>query len=349
MPHAAPGLRERLRSALVERLADPAEARSRAHVKRLVAALDRATDDEHVRSAVVEAAIAERLLERSCSLQLEVPTHAGRTADFRVALPDSEFHLHVKRWSPTGDDGAIRLAVPRRVRELERAPRPLLVGVRWPTAPRDVAAFVDAAKRFLEQASVGDEYVFRNDHGAAIAGVRVLAPWPGKHVVLTVGLDAAAGDEARRLQRLCRKACGQFMPGGANVILVCGGSDDRDGIDARTVDQAILGSHIERWDLFPPRGHRVAHGRAADGFWSGGRFPQSRVVAWCAFDPVRGLGRPVVWSRSDSGEDATLRAVVARALGASADVVSDPAPDRAPRPRRSRAAGRGEPPAREAR
>lgn len=82
--------------------------------------------------------------------------------------------------------------------------------------------------------------------------------------------------QAARAQRLLRKAVTQFMPRSFNVIVLVG----RDAEQVRAIDQALLGTVVEAWDRFPPRGERVAHGRADDGFWSHGRSNASRAVAW---------------------------------------------------------------------
>jgi len=313
-------LRQRLRAALIARLSDRSHAPPASRLKRLIAALDRTAADEHARSAVVEAAIADRLLNAGSAIEFEVPTHDGRTADFHVRGGGDPFHLHVKRWTPARDDEPLTLVVPGRVRDIERVRRPFLVGVRWPAAPRSIERFVAEVTAFLAQASVGDELVFRTDDGSntetVTGGARVLAAWPGDRVVVTVGLDAALADEARRLQRLLRKACGQFMPRSDNVILVAGGDDADESRDARAFDQALQGSHVERWDLFPPRGQHVAHGRGDDGFWSGGRFPQSRVVVWCPWRATNGLGTPRFWRRTDEPRDLALEASVRAALPA---------------------------------
>lgn len=309
--------RARLRGALFDELARPAPRAPAKHLKRLVDALERPSSAELDRAVYSEAAIAVRLLANEARFDLEVPTAGGHTADIRLDLDGRPAHLHVKRWSPDDTDrGGATLVVPKAVRRLERVARPFLVGVRWPSSPRTLKAFLHDATRFLEQASVGDEFVYRTAPDAApVGGVRVLAPWPGSRVVLTVGIDAAFADEARRLQRLFRKACGQFMPGTPNVIVLCGGRDDDTGEDVRTVDQALLGTHIERWDLFPPRGHRVAHGRADDGFWSRGRYNQSRLLVWLPEVDATGepFGAPKVWCREDRADD-LARAAALRAL-----------------------------------
>jgi len=64
-------------------------------------------------------------------------------------------------------------------------------------------------------------------------------------------------------------------------------------------ETALLGSHIERWDAYPPQGRRVAHGRGEDGFWSGSRHDQSRAVGWCLAGPDRPAPSVRLWERED--------------------------------------------------
>ncbi len=302
-------LLQRLHSDLLVRLADRSDgAMPPRHIRRLLALLEGVEGEERRRSAACEAAIALKLLSRGCSVSFEVPTHDGRTADFDVRTPDARFFLHVKRWTPSIDRSWVTLRVPLAVRALELIRRPYLVGARWPGSRSLVARFVEEGSRFLEQASVGDEWVFRDDGALPSGGLRILAPWPGERVVLTVGLDAAIDAEIARLHRFLRKGYGQFGKGQNNVIWLCGGTVE----DERLVDTVVLGSHIERWDLFPPRGHRVAHGRSDDGFWSGERYSLSRAVAWCPWSDARGLGATRLWFRTRSDADTTLRT----ALGA---------------------------------
>ena len=111
----------------------------------------------------------------------------------------------------------------------------------------------------------------------------MVAPWDGPHVTLAIGLPSGFIDEAPRIRKLMRKAYQQFMPAAMNVILICTSHSD----DVDDFETALLGSFIERWDKFPPRGQRIAHGRAADGFWSGGRFADSRAAGWFWVSPQR--------------------------------------------------------------
>lgn len=295
---------EALREAIVLRVAERGEGQR--GLKRLLGLLDGAEGAERRRSAACEAAIGLRLLARGARIQFEVPTASGRTADFLVRTATTTFALHVKRWSPPDERPSATMRVPAAIRRLERVRRPYLVGVRWPGARLLVEPFLLEGTRFLQQASVGDEWVFRDGGDAPAGGLRVLAPWPGDRVVLTVGLDATNEGEEARVQRLLRKAYAQFVVGMPNVIALVGGARS----DERLIDTAIAGSHVERWDLFPPRGHRVAHGRGDDGFWSGERYALSRIVAWGTWSAARGLGATRAWFRSKADADPAIREVL---------------------------------------
>lgn len=292
-------LRDDLRDCLAER-GDAAQSKG---LRRLLSLLDGDDGPERRRSAACEAAIALRLLGRGARLQFEVPVASGRAADFLVRTPTAHFALHVKRWTPPRERASTSLRVPGSMRAFERIRRPYLVGVRWPSARNLFDPFVAEGSHFLLQASVGEEWVYRDADDLPAGGLRVLAPWPGDRVVLTVGLDAMIEDEMARVQRLLRKAHGQFATDLPNVIALVGGSRE----DERLVDTSVFGSHVERWDLFPPRGHRVAHGRGDDGFWSGERYAQSRAIAWCTWSEARGIGATRLWFRSRADADAEVR------------------------------------------
>jgi hypothetical protein len=141
---------------------------------------------------------------------------------------------------------------------------------------------VAQAEEFLHHAKVGDEMRARDADGRIIGGVRVIAPHEGTHVSVTIGLPTGFIDLSPRMRKLLDRAHEQFMPGETNVIMICSGHGD----DVIDFESALLGTHIERWDQFPPRGRRIAHGRAADGFWSGRRFDDSLHAAWAFARPV---------------------------------------------------------------
>ena len=225
-----------------------------------------------------EARVADMLLAHGCRLEWEVPTPLGRTCDFHVVKGDQQFYLHVKRLA-NEENSARRLGISSRLRFLERIKRPFIVRVRWEEDLSEdrMQEFVERAVGFIKISHVGDELTVRADSGDELGGVRIVAPWEGPHVSLAIGLPEGFIDEVPRIRRLLKRAHRQFMPRATNVILLASAGIN----DASDVETALLGSHEERWDTHPPKGRRVAYGRAADGFWSGRRRPMSRAGAWC--------------------------------------------------------------------
>ncbi|MBT8486142.1 MAG: hypothetical protein HKO59_13195 [Phycisphaerales bacterium] len=232
-----------------------------------------------------EALIARHLRARGCALQFEVPTPGGRACDFEVRRDDAVFYLHVKRLD-TDRPARRRLTISSRLRYLERIRRPYLVSVRWHegTNDRKMERLVASASDFIRHARVGDELVVHDEDGSEIGGVLIVGPWEGSHVSLAIGLPSGFIDEARRMRRLVRRAHRQFMPRAANVILICSSHSE----EYEDFESALIGSHVERWDAFPPTGRRIAHGRAADGIWHQDKYQDSRAAGWFQFDPARG-------------------------------------------------------------
>jgi hypothetical protein len=244
-----------------------------------------------------EAMVARYLLGRGCRLRVEILTPAGRTCDFEVAVGGHCFYLHVKRLN-TDRPVRRRLTVSSRLRYLERINRPYVVSVRVNDGLTDeqMQRYVTSAAEFIGHARVGDELVIRDVAGTEIGGCRIVAPWQGSRVSLVLGLPTGFIDEAPRIRRLMRKAYQQFMPGAANVILICSSHLE----DADDFGNALLGSHIERWDAHPPRGRRVAHGRDADGFWHDRRFPESAAAGWFHFRPQASALQCRLWIRPET-------------------------------------------------
>ena len=85
----------------------------------------------------------------------------------------------------------------------------------------------------------------------------------------------------------------------------------RPRLPADAIEPALLGTPVERWDRFPPRGERVAIGRADDGFWARGRAAGSRVVAWL---PIDGSAPARVWERDPVSEATERERACAAAL-----------------------------------
>lgn len=275
-----------------------------------------------------EAAIARRLVRFGCELEVELPTPQGKRADFRVLADGLEFFLHVKR-AETGRSVRKKLTVSSRLRYLERINRPYVVSIHWQEDLGDdqMRHFVRSAADFIQRASVGDELSVQSDSGGEIGRVRVVAPWAGTHVTLAIGLPSGFIDEAPRIRKLMRKAYQQFMPSALNVILICTShADDEDDFET-----ALLGSHIERWDKFPPRGQRIAHGRATDGFWSGPRFADSPAAVWGWISPGR-AGLPCrLWTRSGFEPEEEISVGLKRLFDDSPpDMAAEPGPGLTP-------------------
>lgn len=222
----------------------------------------------------------ERLLDRHhCAYEREVQLPNGHTADFHVERDRASLHLHVK-WLSAAEQEPRLGPIPRVLRELEQLERPIEVALRWRPGA-GCSAFrrmVREVMPFLRAARISDERIVRDANDRAIGAVRVIGPAPRGAGVRLV--DARIFDQqtrqAVRVARLLRKATVQFMPRSTNVILIV----SADPLDVGAVESALLGSIVERWDLFPARGDRTAVGRADDGFWSLGRSSASRVVAW---------------------------------------------------------------------
>lgn len=263
-------------------MADIMRWRGDAELGRLVARLEAFADSEKFLNAWAEAFLARHLLRSGCEIRFEVPTPAGRSADFEVAVDDQRFFLHVKRLA-TDRPSQRKLTFSSRLRYLERIKRPYVVNVSWNEglSDRQMQHFVKEAAAFISQARVGDELAVKDGEHGEIGGCRIVAPWEGEHVTLAIGLPSGSMDEAPRMQRLLRRAHRQFMPKAVNVILVASSLVE----DVADFERALLGSHIERWDAPPPPGRRIAHGRATDGFWSGGHIADSHAAGWFRLAP----------------------------------------------------------------
>jgi hypothetical protein len=274
---------------------------------RLHATLRAIRDREKFFDAYAEAMLARHLAARGCGLRVGVLTPSGRTCDFEVTSGDRRFYLHVKRLN--SERGARRhLAVSSRLRYLERIARPYVVSIhlRGERSDAEMQHFAKSAAEFIKQARVGDELVVRDTNEEEIGGCRIVAPWQGARVSLVFGLPSGFIEEAPRIRRLMRKAYQQFMPGSTNVILI----GNSNGGDAEDVATALLGSYVERWDAYPPRGQRVAHGRGVDGFWHGRRYPESSAACWFHFLPHTGLLHTRLWIRPEANLEAPIRTLL---------------------------------------
>lgn len=229
-----------------------------------------------------EAMIARQLHNHGIEFHLEVPTPQGTQCDFEIIAGESRCYLHLKRLTANGNMQRSP-TISTRLRYLEAIRRPYEVKVRWQEelTETQLQSFVRSASEFIQHGHVGDEYVIRDDSGTELGGLLIQAPWEGPHVRLRIGTPSGFSDEAPRIGKLMQRAARQFMPGEANIVLI--GSEDLGHLD--DFETALLGSHIERWDRFPPQGERVAHGRDADGFWHGDRYEDCPAAGWFLFDP----------------------------------------------------------------
>jgi hypothetical protein len=293
------GLEPRLNASIsAEVLRDIESWKSDQELAPLYASLHAHSDERTFLNAWAEALVARRLLAQQCDLRFEVPTPSGKRCDFEVTRGSEKFYLHVKRVS-TERPTQRSLSISSRLRILERIERPYIVNIRWHEHLTDeqMMRFVRQSEQFILRARLGDEAVIRDDDAqrTELGGLRILAPWEGKHVSLAIGLPEGFIDESLRMRRLMQRAQVQFMPRADNVILLCS-SHDEDALDFET---ALLGTQIERWDRFPPRGRRIAHGRDADGFWYAGKNEMSRAAGWFRFSLNEPKWRSRLWMRDE--------------------------------------------------
>lgn len=282
-------------------------------MRKLAHDLESLTDETKFMSRYAEAVIARHLIQNECTLQIEVPTPAGKTCDFGVSTNGFTFFLHVK-WFNTDRPMRRAMMVSSRLRYLERLPRAYIVSVHFPIelTERQMQRFVTEASEFIMRARVGDELVVRDKTaGVNLGRCRIVAPNDGPNVSLTMGVPSSMMDELPRLHKLLRKGYQQFMPKAANVIAIGSASLD----DVSDVDVALLGSHIERWDTAPPRGKRIAHGRDSDGFWYNSRYSESNVASWFLMGPDDGALPTRMWQRPGTSIAEPLASTLTRLFG----------------------------------
>ena len=240
-----------------------------------------------------EIEVALRFIEAGSRVRAEVTGPQGRSVDLEVHSEDRVFAVHVKRLQisplPLGP-------LPPAFDELASIERPYLVGVEWLGSSPPDADVLDAARDFLRGARVGDRLVLRDAEDRRIGTMEIAAPRPAERSdstcieLVAVGNANHATALVARTGRLLRRAYRQFVPERENVIVLAGG-----GPTARdVVDRAVLGGHVERWDQFPRRDQRIAHGRNEEGLWQGRRFERSHLVAWCPLAIPRGA----IWIRT---------------------------------------------------
>jgi hypothetical protein len=264
---------------------------------------------------LAEAAIGLRLLEQGASIETEVPGPHGRTCDFLADRNGVRLAIHIKLLGFGGVPPQGGSALGGRERALERLERPFLVEVRTrPGLPDEARAELAMhLRRFILQGRVGEEQAWRDRRGGMLGEARILGVHEGDRVRLLKDPEGGFDRRVERVRRLMRKAYGQFLPGVPNVVLFAVGGRRLD----LEVERAMLGSSVERWDLHPPQGERIAHGRADDGFWQGGRAAESSLVGWFDFLEPRAVGR--WWSRPERPVDAAVARFLDALVGSRRD------------------------------
>lgn len=263
---------------------------------------------KHFDDTLAEVLVGDHLDRHGCDLRWEVPTPAGRQCDFEVTRDGARFYVHVKRVRPESHQPR-RLTISSRLRVLEQIRRPYVVRIWWNEnlTDRQMQQYVTEASKFIEGSRLGEESVIHDSSQCRLGTVHIVAPDPGPNVSLVIGMPNGPIDRVGYLRKLLVKAHRQFMPRETNVILIASGEQSR----FDDFEQALLGSHVERWDAHPPTGQRIAHGRALDGFWSGRRRRDSRCAGWFVLDPGTEELQAKVLYRSET----KLPSGVARLLG----------------------------------
>lgn len=228
---------------------------------------------------LVEAALGLRLLEIGCTLRVEVLGPRGRRCDFLAARGDHTLAIHVKQMPAAPPSRTFD----GRERAFESITRPVAVALRRrPMTDDRWRRLLPELRRFLELASVGEEQRHLDARGREVLSARILGPVPGERLrLIPVGggeLDAGIA----RFRRLLERAHGQFLSEHPNLILFGSVVERPAAASLYALEAALLGTQVERWDRFPRKGHRVAHGRADDGFWHGRRHERSGFAGWFA-------------------------------------------------------------------
>ncbi|MDA1007819.1 MAG: hypothetical protein O2800_02285 [Planctomycetota bacterium] len=227
-----------------------------------------------------------------CVWAREIPGPTGRTSDFLAMREETHLALHVKELALDPEDQG---SLPTWALGMSRVRRSVLVGVVLESARARVGTESRSeARAFLSHGAIGEEHIVRSDDRSRAAILRILGPAPAarKTVRLLIEADAQPDRDVWRIRRLLDRAFAQFMPRMTNLIVLAGPHDRW-----LALDHALLGRPIERWDLFPKRGERIAVGRSDDSFWATRARPESGALLWV---PTSGRGvekQPTLWIR----------------------------------------------------
>lgn len=310
MGHVGDQPDRRREGALLRWLSSPAAVRAAGTQARRMRLSIESPDPKRHASGVAEALIARRVARLGLPIAFEVPTPSGRTVDVDIREGGIRLCLHVKHLASSHAKSPRRHSrIPSALMDLARHARRVVIAIEWVPgqARADLRHAAADAERLLDRGSVGDETKLHARDGSVIGHARIVAPTDSRQTVVIAGIpDRGALDGA---ERLLRKAYVQFMPKAHNVIVVAGAARD-----SRAFADALAGAPIERWDRFPHRGERMAHGRAQDGFWSGQSHPGSVLAAWLSLDETP---RFTCWMRDSMEPPSPVLRLCQRVFGAA--------------------------------
>lgn len=300
----------RREAALLRWLSSPAATRAAGTQARRMRLAIESSDPRRHASGMAEALIARRVARLGLPIAFEVPTPSGRTVDVDIRDGSARLCIHVKHLASSPAKSPRRHArMPAALMSLARHSRRVVIALEWEPGrtTADLRHAAADAERLLDRGSVGDEARLHARDGSVIGHARIIAPTDSRQTVVIAGIpDRGSLDGA---ERLLRKAYVQFMPKAHNVIVVAGAARD-----SRAFADALAGAPIERWDRFPHRGERMAHGRAQDGFWSGQSHPGSALAAWLPLDKTPHF---TCWMRDAMEPPAPVLRLCQRVFGAA--------------------------------
>jgi len=258
------------------------------------------TDAQRFLDCYAEAIIARHLFKQGCTLEVEVPTVSGRSADFKVSKDDHVFFLHIKRHNAEGQT-AEEIRLQSRLQDLRKIPRPVILGIQFLKTPSDseMQRVYSEARRFLNQGSLGESVVVSGMHGVGLAELQLRESPSSKRVGLVMAMSPRFGDDQKRFYKKLSEAYKQSMPNALNVILVTSPWKD----DIEDLDSALLGTTFEERDI---QWKVIERGRKNDGFWSGGKHPHCQAVGWFTFGIHKDYIYLKMWYRENSQVPASL-------------------------------------------
>ena len=243
-----------------------------------------------------EYAIARRFVNNGCHVAVEVTTQGGKSADLKVLKGQSCLFAHIKRLNLDENHAHQEKREPQ-FAPLENIKCPLYIELYLRhDLTQDQALLVrKLAKPFIIQAAKGDA-VDLSDNGIQLGTARVLGDSGSDHVKIWTHFGMQVCTDRERLPKKLSQAYKQFMPNEVNIIFVAWNwvtENDLGDFDnvllGSTCGEALLDSNMQL--------RSVPTGRKADGFWSGGKHPDSQAVCTFRFLLSTGEIEYKVWIR----------------------------------------------------